>query len=86
MAEHGIEVKVDVSSCMHDALMDFAQYMFDEYGVKVSSVNFNWVATGTVITHRCRTSTSCTLPPTCTKPLRLVRHGFAKLRNASNPM
>ena len=51
MAEHGIEVKVDVSSCMHDALMDFAQYMFDKYGVKVSSVNFNWVATGMMPHH-----------------------------------
>ena len=46
MASVELKVGVDVSACMHGALLDFAQQMFDEYGVKINSVNFEWSPLG----------------------------------------
>jgi hypothetical protein len=45
MAQSEIEVKVDAGAVLHKAMKDFAENFFKDYGVEISSIDFEWAAT-----------------------------------------
>lgn len=42
MATAEVEVKVDATGVLHEALKGFAEEFFKDYGVQLASVDFQW--------------------------------------------
>jgi hypothetical protein len=43
MATTNLELKVDVTAALHDALVNLARKYHHDYGVKIDSISFDWV-------------------------------------------
>jgi hypothetical protein len=42
MATLTTKIEVDVTSSLHTALIDFAESYYEEYGVKLYDITFDW--------------------------------------------